>query len=302
MRFATAVPVLVALLGQSSSVQGRHVAHSASRVAVAGRKPQQQQPNGASRQQLAQLQRPSQVRGGATLSATVVTVGATGEDRLTRMRGGRTSDTVVLVEALVETALESGLIVGFVGAAEYLAARYLSDTKFSEVARLALWTAAVFVSGAATAGPKKWLEKSQLFNIDVPIGKDWYTNLRKPRWNPPNWVFPIMWIPLKILQVFACYEMWDKLETRSCIALPVVVYTVYKSLGDVWNKVFFERRRLKIGTVVISLYYLTLLAGIKVFFDVSDRAGYLFAPTAAWVTIATCLQWSTWLLNRDTKK
>lgn len=32
------------------------------------------------------------------------------------------------------------------------------------------------------------------------------------------------------------------------------------------------------------------VAGIKVFFDVSDRAGYLFAPTAAWVTVATCLQ------------
>lgn len=83
--------------------------------------------------------------------------------------------SVVLVEALVETALESGLILGFVGAAEYLAARYLAGAteKFSEVARLAMWTAAVFASGAATAGPKRWLDKSQLFNIDVPIGKDW---------------------------------------------------------------------------------------------------------------------------------
>ncbi|CAN0294988.1 unnamed protein product, partial [Hapterophycus canaliculatus] len=89
-----------------------------------------------------------------------------------------------------------------------------------------------------------------------------YKKLRKPWFNPPNWVFPIMWIPLKILQqVFACYEMWDKLENRSCLAPPVVVYAVYKSLGDVWNKVFFERRRLKIGTAVISLYYGTLLGG-----------------------------------------
>lgn len=82
----------------------------------------------------------------------------------------------MLVEALVETALESGLIVGFIGAAEYLAVRYLGGgaaEKFSEVARLAVWTAAVFASGAATAGPKRWLDKSQLFNIDVPIGKDW---------------------------------------------------------------------------------------------------------------------------------
>lgn len=81
--------------------------------------------------------------------------------------------SVVFAEALVETALESGLIIGFVGAAEYLSVRYLSETKFSDVARLALWAAAVFASGVATAGPRRWLEKSQLFNVDVPIGKDW---------------------------------------------------------------------------------------------------------------------------------
>lgn len=40
-------------------------------------------------------------------------------------------------------------------------------------------------------------------------------------------------------KVFACYEMWDKLDGRSCLAAPVVVYAVYKSLGDVWNKVCF---------------------------------------------------------------
>lgn len=38
-------------------------------------------------------------------------------------------------------------------------------------------------------------------------------------------------------QVFACFEMWGKLEERKPTAAPVVVYAVYKSLGDVWNKV-----------------------------------------------------------------
>ncbi|CAM9694209.1 unnamed protein product, partial [Sphacelaria rigidula] len=144
--------------------------------------------------------------------------------------------TVVFVEAIAETALESAMIVGFVGLAAHLADMFVVP-KYAEVARLLIWTAAVFFSGAATAGPRRFLETSQLFNIENPISEDWYENLRKPRWNPPNWVFPIMWVPLKILQVFACYEMWDKLEKRNHLAIPVIAFAVYKSLGDVWNKV-----------------------------------------------------------------
>ena len=43
--------------------------------------------------------------------------------------------------------------------------------------------------------------------------------------------------PSDAIQVFACFEMWGKLGERKCTAAPVVVYAVYKSLGDIWNKV-----------------------------------------------------------------
>lgn len=47
----------------------------------------------------------------------------------------------------------------------------------------------------------------------------------------------LMWASSNPVQVFACFEMWGKLEERKATAAPVVVYAVYKSLGDVWNKV-----------------------------------------------------------------
>ena len=38
----------------------------------------------------------------------------------------------------------------------------------------------------------------------VPAYKDsyekWYPQIKKPAWNPPKWVFPAVWIPLKIMQ------------------------------------------------------------------------------------------------------
>lgn len=73
---------------------------------------------------------------------------------------------------MAETALESVMIVGFVGIMARLTKEFVAP-KYIEVARLAMWTAVVFLSGAATAGPKRYLETSQLFNIENPISEDW---------------------------------------------------------------------------------------------------------------------------------
>lgn len=31
----------------------------------------------------------------------------------------------------------------------------------------------------------------------------WYEKIVKPWWNPPRWVFPAVWIPLKLMQARA---------------------------------------------------------------------------------------------------
>ena len=43
---------------------------------------------------------------------------------------------------------------------------------------------------------------------EIPGDADWYTNLKKPRWNPPGWIFPIMWLVIsKPTQFVAVWKL-----------------------------------------------------------------------------------------------
>ncbi|CAM9564024.1 unnamed protein product, partial [Phaeothamnion confervicola] len=138
------------------------------------------------------------------------------------------------------------------------------------------WTAVVFLSGFVTKAPRLW-GSNALINVDEPIdrGTGWYARLRRPRWHPPQWVFPVAWIPLKILQAFACYHIWANTPSICVLSPPVVGYAVYKALGDTWN---------------------TAMA-VSLFAAVNEKAAMLFAPTAAWVAVASLLNLSIYRLN-----
>jgi benzodiazapine receptor len=70
----------------------------------------------------------------------------------------------------------------------------------------------------------------------VPTFKpDWYRALRKPSWTPPNWIFPAVWIPLKLLQSAALWLVWRAAPGPKQLALPLTLFGVHMFLGNWWN-------------------------------------------------------------------
>ena len=70
----------------------------------------------------------------------------------------------------------------------------------------------------------------------VPTFKpDWYRALRKPSWTPPNWVFPAVWIPLKLLQSAALWLVWRAAPGPEQLALPLTLFGMHMFLGNWWN-------------------------------------------------------------------
>ena len=166
------------------------------------------------------------------------------------------------------------------------------------------WLALIFVIFSSNT-MKSWVSgsistatKQSLKPNEVPGDQAWYTNLKKPWFNPPGWVFPIMWLIVsKPTQLVAVSKI-----VKSNVATkywPVLaVYCTHLSLGDAWNEVFFGKQRIGLGAVVISTFFGLLLTSTALFFAVDEIAGKFMLPTCAWVFVATCLNLSIYVQNK----
>lgn len=63
----------------------------------------------------------------------------------------------------------------------------------------------------------------------------WYKAIKKPTWTPPNWVFPAVWIPLKVLQSVALWLVLKQADSRKQLVLPLSIFGLHLFLGNWWN-------------------------------------------------------------------
>jgi translocator protein len=133
----------------------------------------------------------------------------------------------------------------------------------------------------------------------TPGDPEWYANLRKPWFNPPGWLFPIMWLVVsKPTQVLALRSLLVSLSDGANGGWKrFIPYGIHLALGDTWNQIFFNHQRIGLGAMVISLFWSALLVTIYVFDDINPWAGYFLLPTAAWVTVAALLNLEIYRLN-----
>jgi len=132
----------------------------------------------------------------------------------------------------------------------------------------------------------------------TPAITTWYAGLKKPAFTPPNHVFGPVWITLYLLMGIAVFLVWREGLSQDGVTVAFTLFWVQLALNVLWSVVFFGRKSLLGGMVVILLLWAAILANIIVFFGVSPVAGGLLIPYIIWVTIAANLNAQVWRLNR----
>ncbi len=125
---------------------------------------------------------------------------------------------------------------------------------------------------------------------------DWYLTLKKPTWNPPSWVFGPAWTFLYTVMSVAAWRVWMRREQPGAKTL-LKIHAAQLILNALWSILFFGMRRPDLALInILILLGLLIVMQLRLFrFD--RAAAYLWLPYLGWVTFATLLNKTIWLLN-----
>lgn len=126
----------------------------------------------------------------------------------------------------------------------------------------------------------------------------WYAALEKPSFNPPNWIFGPVWTTLYTMMGISLFLVWRARSENSESHLSLKIFATQLILNAIWTPVFFGMKQLLVAFVIIALLWVAIIATIISFRKHSQVAAALLVPYLLWVSFATLLNFSLWLMNR----
>lgn len=131
--------------------------------------------------------------------------------------------------------------------------------------------------------------------------EEWYTTIRKPAFNPPNWVFPLAWT---FLYTLIAISLWRLLGARPVPGparkawwLALAAFAAQLALNAAWTPVFFAAHQLGLALIVALAMLIMILWTIRLSWRFDRPAAWLLVPYAAWVAFACLLNGTIWQMN-----
>lgn len=122
---------------------------------------------------------------------------------------------------------------------------------------------------------------------------DWYQSLNKPPFNPPNWIFGPVWTTLYVLIGIAGARTWLSAPSSSRMQ----IWFAQMALNFLWSPAFFGMESTLLGLIVIIPMLLLIIVFIQRSWKPDRLSAMLFLPYLAWVSFATLLNVSLFILN-----
>ena len=125
---------------------------------------------------------------------------------------------------------------------------------------------------------------------------EWYTNIAKPTWTPPGWLFGPVWGILYLSMSVSTWLVWLQ-RHKTAVSRSLIFYFAQLAINGIWSWLFFGRQW--IGLALIDLIVLVILVAITVvmFLRVRKTAGLMLLPYLLWISFSAALNFQIWRMN-----
>jgi tryptophan-rich sensory protein len=125
----------------------------------------------------------------------------------------------------------------------------------------------------------------------------WYQNLRKPSWQPPDWVFGPTWTTIFVLAAVSATLAWRSAADAATQRQVVVLFMLNACLNVLWSALFFALRRPDWALWEVGFLWLSIALPMIVTWRLSRAAGLCLLPYLLWVSFAAFLNFIVVRLN-----
>ncbi len=125
----------------------------------------------------------------------------------------------------------------------------------------------------------------------------WYYHLKKPSWQPPDWLFGPAWTLIFALAALAGVLCWRQRLRQEDRLMIIAAFAMNAFLNTLWSLLFFRLKRPDWALDEVGFLWLSIVVLIVLLARGSRAAAWLLVPYLVWVSFASCLNWTVVRLN-----
>jgi tryptophan-rich sensory protein len=124
----------------------------------------------------------------------------------------------------------------------------------------------------------------------VSSSPGWYASLNRPPWQPPAFIFGLIWPYNFIMLGVAAFNVAQSLNRIQTISW-LVLFALSITAALIWAHQFYVPHNLTFAAIALGVAALLTIPVLYLTFKASLLVGILLIPYQLWVVIATTLAW-----------
>ena len=128
----------------------------------------------------------------------------------------------------------------------------------------------------------------------INFKEPWYSQLIKPSFNPPDWIFAPVWTTLYLMMTVAIWFFW---HSKNRNMNTVYIYFIHLIFNTTWSIIFFVFHNIFLALIILIILIVLIIILIVRFKRVNLLSVYLMIPYLLWCCFALILNMSLLILN-----